>query len=113
MVSSRSSELGPESRPVAIPDDFATTRQEKATGIIRLPNRVRWSSPEMTFDMDAPADRRRVYELVLAEGTEDDVRHFVNFDELTVVWGDLFLPAYVRRAWQSWFVEHNIDVLAC
>jgi hypothetical protein len=113
MVSSRSSDLGPASRPVAIPDDFATSTENKASGIIRLPNRIRWSSPDLTFDMNIASDRHRVYELVLVEGSEEDVRHYVRLDELIVVWGDIFLPAYVRRAWQDWFDVRHIDVVSC
>jgi hypothetical protein len=113
MVSSRSSNLGPASRPVAIPDDFATTTCDKASGVIRLPNRIRWSGPDLTFDLGNAADRRRVYELVLVEGTEEDVRHYVSLDELTTVWGEIFLPTYVRAAWQEWFVVHHIDVASC
>jgi len=110
MVPSRSSDLGPASRPVAIPNDFATSTIDKASGIIRLPNRIRWSGPDLTFDMDNAADRHRVYELVLVEGEEEDVRHYVRLDELIVVWSDIFLPAYVRAAWQEWFAFHQIDV---
>jgi hypothetical protein len=113
MVSSRSSDLGPASRPVAIPDDFATSTNDKASGIIRLPNRIRWSGPDLTFDMDNAADRRRVYELVLVDGSEEDVRYFVILDELIAVWGDIFLPTYVRRVWQEWFAVHRIDVVTC
>ena len=113
MASSRSADLGPASRPVAIPDDFATSVDAKASGVIRLPNRIRWSGPELTFDMDVATDRRRVYELVLVDGTEEDVRRYVRFDELIAVWDDIFLPPYVRRTWHEWFVEHNIDVVNC
>ena len=113
MESSRSSDLGPESRPVAIPDDFATASGDTASGVIRLPNRIRWSAPDLAFDMDIAADRHRVYELVLVDGNEEDVRHFVRFDELISIWGDIFLPAYVRKAWQEWFAAHHIDVPSC
>ena len=111
MVPSRSTDLGPTSRPVAIPDDFATSTFNKASGVIRLPNRIRWSGPDLTFDLDNAADRYRVYELVLVDGSEEDVRHYVRFDELISVWGDIFLPSYVRNAWQDWFAVHHIDVV--
>jgi len=32
---------------------------------------------------------------------------------LTAVWGEIFLPAYVRGAWQEWFALHHIDVVSC
>jgi hypothetical protein len=62
--------------------------------------------------MNVASDRHRVYELVLVEGSEEDVRHYVSFDELITVWGDIFLPSYVRRAWQEWFAVHHIDVVS-
>jgi hypothetical protein len=113
MVSSRSSKVGPTSRPVAIPDDFEISDDAKASGIVVLPNRIRWSEPDLTFDLSATADRLRLYEIVLVEGTEADVRHYVRFDELVLAWNDIYLPAYVRKAWQDWFAEHQISVPTC
>jgi hypothetical protein len=113
MVSSRSSKVGPTSRPVAIPDDFESADDAKASGIVVLPNRIRWSEPDLTFDLSARVDRLRVYEIVLVEGTESDVRQYVKFDELVQVWNDIYLPAYVRKAWQYWFAEHHISVPTC
>jgi hypothetical protein len=113
MVSSRSSDLGPASRPVAIPDDFATLTDDKASGVIRLPNRIRWSIPDLTFNMDEAADRQRVYELELVDRSEEDIRHYVGLDELIAVWSDIFLPAHVRASWQKRFAIRHIDVMSC
>jgi hypothetical protein len=113
MVSSRSSKVGPTSRPVAIPGDFDSANDIKASGIVVLPNRIRWSEPDLTFDLNATVDRLRLYEIVLVEGTDSDVRHFVRFDELVLVWNDIHLPAYVRKAWQEWFAERHISVSTC
>ena len=113
MVSSRSSKVGPTSRPVAIPYDFDSANDVKASGIVVLPNRLRWSEPDLTFDLNSTADRLRVYEIVLVEGAESDVRHFVRFDELVLVWKEIHLPAHVRKAWQDWFADHQIYVPTC
>jgi hypothetical protein len=32
---------------------------------------------------------------------------------LVQVWNDIYLPAYVRKAWQYWFAEHHISVPTC
>jgi hypothetical protein len=63
--------------------------------------------------MDSVADRLRVYELVLSEGAESDVRHFVKLEELVSVWETIFLPVHVRKAWQDWFAERHIAVPTC
>jgi len=97
VVRTRSATLGPSSRPVAIPPDL--DRGPKAEGIVRLPRHIRWSGPDLTYDLDDPADRARVYEQVLREGTEEDVRFYVRPDRLLEHWSTMVLPAYVRVAW--------------
>jgi hypothetical protein len=60
MASSRSSKVGPTSRPVEIPNDFDVADDAKASGVVVLPNRIRWSEPDLTFDLDSTVDRLRV-----------------------------------------------------
>ena len=99
-------------RPVAIPDDIAGTYRAKAVGVTELPPHIRWSGPPRTYDLDKRRDRARVYEQVLREGNEDDVRHFVRVDELVDLWDEMVLPDYVRAAWDRWFVTHG-DAIRC
>jgi hypothetical protein len=109
----RSSTLGPSARPVAIPDDVDNPRVVKAQGVVELPLRVRWSGPRRRYDLNDRADRARVYEQVLAEGTDDDVRFYVVVDDLVDLWPDLVLPQRVRRAWAARLaVNRGVDV-AC
>jgi hypothetical protein len=54
-----------------------------------------------------------VYEQVLREGNADDIRRFIDLDELIALWDDLVLPPYVRRAWAAWFHRHGRSDLAC
>jgi hypothetical protein len=54
---------------------------------------VRW-------DLADPARRRDLYEIVLVEGMLDDVRELVNGAELHRVWDQMYLPPWVRAAWQ-------------
>lgn len=107
----RGSTLGPSARPVAIPDDVDDPRVVKAQGVVELPLRVRWSGPRRRYDLDDQADRARVYEQVLAEGTDDDVRYYVVVDDLVDLWPDLVLPQ--RRAWAGWLAVHRGVVVAC
>ena len=107
MTTSRSSQLGPEARPVAAPDDADDPALEKAHGRVELPLHVRWSGSPKVYDLDHRPDRLRVYEQVLREGNDDDIRRFVDVNELLALWDDLVLPDYVRRAWSGWFSRHG------
>jgi hypothetical protein len=72
---------------------------DRAHGRVELPTRVSWSGPDRCWDLDRRRDRLRVYEIVLAEGTDEDVRRFVDIDSLIALWSDLSLPEHVRSAW--------------
>jgi hypothetical protein len=48
-----------------------------------------------------------VYEQVLREGTADDVRYFIDVDELIEMWDELVLPPAVSRAWIAWLARHR------
>lgn len=65
------------------------------------------------YDLSDRGDRVRVYEQVLREGNADDVRRFIDVEELIALWDDLVLPPYVRRAWAAWFRRHGRSDLAC
>jgi hypothetical protein len=101
VVVSRSSTLGPASRPVAIPSGLDTSNDTKAQGTVELPIHVWWSEPKRVFDLTKPHDRLRAYELLLTEGDEDDIRHYIRFDVLRSSWHQLFLPRHVREAWEK------------
>ena len=112
-ATSAPSRHGWEARPVAIPGDVDDPAVEKVSGHVRLPLRVRWSGPEREYDLSDPADRRSVYRQVLTEGTEDDVRHYIDVDELIAMWPTLHLSPHVRRAWAAWLRQHRGLDLAC
>ena len=105
MARTRSLTLGPAARPVAIPEAFDW--EPTASGTVTLPFHVRWSDPVVTYDMAVRADRLRVYEQVLREGTEADVRHYVDPKELAELFDELVLPPTVRRTWEEWFLRHD------
>jgi len=107
------SRRGWEARPVAIPGDVDSPGVEKASGHVRLPLRVRWCGPEREYDLRDPADRRSVYRQVLTEGTEDDVRRYIDVDELIAMWPTLHLSPHVRRAWAAWLRQSRGLDLAC
>jgi hypothetical protein len=111
-VVGRSRLLGPDSRPVAVPDDIDDPRRVN-TGRVHLPPTVDWSGDApLTYDLDEVRWRRRLYEQVLREGDDDDVRRFIDVDVLQTDWDELVLPPRVRRAWADWFRHRGVN-LAC
>ena len=109
----RSTTLGPDVRPVAVPDDVDDPSIAKATGTVELPLRVRWSGRPRQYDLDDPAQRARLYEQVLSEGTDDDIRRFIDVDVLAGTWEQLVLPHRVRVAWAEWFRRRRQLDLRC
>lgn len=75
----------------------------RTRGLTGLPARVFWSGPDprgVRWDL-ADQDRRRdLYEIVLTEGTLDDIRELVNKTELVKLWDAMYLPSWVRVAWR-------------
>lgn len=109
----RTATLGPSARPVAIPDDVDAAGVVKERGVVELPLRVRWSGPGRLYDLGDRGDRALVYEQVLAEGTDEDVRRFIDVDQLVELWPELVLPRHVRAAWARWLKERRSIFVAC
>ncbi|MGH9033633.1 MAG: hypothetical protein ACRDZV_16040 [Acidimicrobiia bacterium] len=107
MAPGRSHLLGPDARPVAVPDDVDDPRHPKASERVELPPHIRWSGPPKTYNLDNPLERNRVYEQVLREGGNGDVRRYIDVDVLADQWDVLVLPSRVRRAWAAWFRRHG------
>ena len=100
-------------RPVALSDEFDGVQQMEDGGIVSLPNHVFWSGPARTWNLNDRHQRIQVYELVLTEGTEEDVRRFIDLEVLMDLWADLWLPAHVRIAWSQHIRNLRGVVLAC
>jgi transcriptional regulator with XRE-family HTH domain len=73
---------------------------DRAFGRIRLPRHLNWSAPERVFDLSDRRERARVYEIVLREGTADDISQHIDGALLVDLWPDLVLPAHLRGEWQ-------------
>ena len=72
-------------------------------GEVQLPLRVYWTGPDpeaVNWDLARESRRARLYEILLREGTLDDIRALVNGRELFRLWDRLWLPTHLRRAWQ-------------
>lgn len=100
-------------RPVAIPVDFDAVNSKKPSGIVELPTHIRWSGEPRQYDLSDPVQLRRVYEQVLREGTEHDIRRFIDPEVLLEQWEALVLPTRVRRAWAAWFRDRKGIDLPC
>ena len=99
------SALGPRRggwrRPVSLPAALAELRGP-LTGMVRLPLRIYASGlrPARSFDLSNEAERIELYEIVLTDGTAEDVCRYVNREELLRLWPRLWLPSYVRQVWE-------------
>ena len=97
----------------AVPEDLDDEDVAKASGVVELPLHIRWSGPTRRYDLSDRRERARVYEQVLREGNEDDVRWFVRVDALIDLWDELVLPRHVRQAWADWMERHRGLSLSC
>jgi len=112
-VRARSATVGPWTRPVAIPNDVDDPALVKAGGVVELPTWVRWTGPPRRYHLTDRRDRALLYEQVLTEGTDEDVRHFVTLDDLVDLWDELVLPNYVAAAWATWLRVQRGIVVRC
>ncbi|MGH3568180.1 MAG: hypothetical protein ACRDRH_19565 [Pseudonocardia sp.] len=69
-----------------------------------LPASLFWSGPKprtVRWNLADRGRRRDLYEIVLVEGTLDDVRTLVNGAALVELWEHMYLPPWVRKAWHE------------
>ncbi len=72
-------------------------------GVVQLPLRLYWSGPDpenVEWDVGTVEGRQWLYEVILREGSLDDIRQLIDGRELVRHWDELFLPAWLRHAWQ-------------
>jgi transcriptional regulator with XRE-family HTH domain len=87
-------------RAIYVPAVLPRLAVDRALGRVRLPLHLNWSQPGREYDLSDRRQRARVYEIVLREGTGEDISEFVDGALLVDLWPDLILPAALRRAWQ-------------
>jgi hypothetical protein len=86
-------------KPIWIPDRLPRLDVTRALAAVALPLHLNWSAPGRIFDLRSRADRARVYEIVLQEGTAADILAYVDGVLLVDLWEDLVLPRSIRSAW--------------
>lgn len=94
-------------RPVEIPDDLGDRPAAIRSGWVKLPNRVAWSG-QGEYDLDDPRGWAHVYELVMTEGTEDDIRAYIDIDVLLDMWDTMWLATHVREQWTEFLRSREL-----
>lgn len=90
---------GRAGRLLPVPTRLPRLPLEQAFAHVQLPLHLNWSAPNRTYDLAGRRQRARVYEIVLREGTPEDIGTYVDGALLVDLWPDLILPPDVRQAW--------------
>jgi len=88
-------------RTTRVPTSLPRLPLRQAMGTITLPLHLNWSQPNREFKLAERDRRARVYEIVLREGTPEDVLAYIDGALLIDMWDDLVLPRDVRAAWSD------------
>ncbi|RJQ83158.1 helix-turn-helix domain-containing protein [Amycolatopsis panacis] len=95
----------PGGRSISLPSALPRLPLAKAFASVVLPVELNWSEPDRRFDLAARADRARLYEIVLREGTGDHIIEYIDGALLMDLWDELVLPRDVRSGWET--LVHN------
>jgi hypothetical protein len=96
-------------RPFVVPGSLAELDGPTVAGRVRLPLHLDWSSGR-EYDLDDPADRARVYEIVLREGTLDDLRTYIDPTRLADALQRMFLPTVIAATWRALIDAERSDL---
>jgi transcriptional regulator with XRE-family HTH domain len=89
-----------QGRPVFVPNRLWRLSIREAFASVTLPLGLNWSRPGAVFDLSEHRQRARCYEIVLREGSPDDLRRYIDGVLLIDAWPDMVLPRELRVAWQ-------------
>jgi transcriptional regulator with XRE-family HTH domain len=92
-------------RSVSVPSHLPRLDPADALATITLPRHLQWSGGSRRVDLRDRRQRARTYEIVLREGTAEDLLTYVDGVLLVDLWEDLVLPQGVRTAW-SHLIHH-------
>ena len=104
----RPTSRGRSSRPPASWD----AHTGPVVGVVELPLKLYWSDDKNRFDLADEADRRLLYQVVLAEGTADDIRTYLHLPTLLAIWDTLWLPVPVHEAWDRWVAARHLVMVS-
>jgi hypothetical protein len=86
-------------RPFAVPSRLWRLPIVDALRVLEVGLHLWWSGPPRCFDLAERRQRMRAYEIVLREGTPQDIEGIVDGLLLRECWSELVLPAELRHAW--------------
>lgn len=87
-------------RPAVVVDDIGALRGP-TSGVVDLPHRLLWR-PDRSVDLDQRWQLLLMYEAVLTEAVRvDELCAWLDAATLVQLWGELYLPRGVRRAWEE------------
>jgi len=92
-------------RAVLVPSHLPRLNPAQALATVTLPLHLNWSNPGRAFDLSDRRQRARVYEVVLREGTPDDLLTYLDGVLLADLWPDLVLSRDIRAGWEPLVVQ--------
>jgi len=88
-----------ETKPYYAPYSLDSLRGPDS-GVIKLPQSVYWG-PDRRFNLSHRSALREVYQMVLQEGTIEDIIEYLDSSVLLSLWNDLMLPPRVTHLWEQ------------
>jgi transcriptional regulator with XRE-family HTH domain len=86
-------------RTAIVPTTLPRLPLTEAFASVELPLHLNWSDPGRQFDLRDRADRARLYEIVIREGTSEDILRYIDGALLIDLWDELVLPSAIRSRW--------------
>ena len=86
-------------RPFCVPSRLPELARQHALATVVLPHWIDWSPPGRSYRLADRRQRYAVYQLVLNEGSSEDITRFIDGALLVELWPDLIVPSEIRDAW--------------
>lgn len=99
-------------RAMHVPTVLPRLPLDLAFATVELPLHLNWSDRGRSFDLRDRRQRARVYEIVLREGSPNDILTYVDGALLVDLWDELVLPRSIRNAWHSVVRNANAERVA-
>jgi len=86
-------------RPLYVAPELWRLPPQKAKATVKLPISICWSGRK-SFDLASQSDRALAYQMILAEGTPEQIMEYIDGELLSEIWDDYMFPRHIREAWQ-------------
>lgn len=88
-------------RVALVPTSLPRLPLRQALATVTLPLHLNWTQPNRAFELANRDQRARAYEIVIREGTPQDVLTYIDGALLVDGWSSLVLPRDLRAAWRE------------